>query len=122
VTHYAAGLLMARTDKQKQRKAILAVSCLVSLLVLGNFKYYNFFVVSLTDACHLIGVCLQVITLELILPVGISFYTFHTLSYTIDVYRRKFEPTKDILSFSLFVSIFSLAMAGPIEGATNLLP
>jgi D-alanyl-lipoteichoic acid acyltransferase DltB (MBOAT superfamily) len=68
------------------------------------------------------GVQMQAHTLKLILPVGISFYTFHTLSYTIDVYRGKFEPTRDIISFALFVSIFPLAMAGPIERANNLLP
>jgi D-alanyl-lipoteichoic acid acyltransferase DltB (MBOAT superfamily) len=111
-----------KTDAQKRRKLILTVCCLVSLGVLGVFKYYDFFVTSFVDAFGLIGIQLQAKTLHLILPVGISFYTFHTLSYTIDVYRQKFEPTKDVVSFFLFVSIFPLAMAGPIERATNLLP
>jgi D-alanyl-lipoteichoic acid acyltransferase DltB (MBOAT superfamily) len=90
--------------------------------ILGAFKYYNFFVTSFVDAFAAADIHLHIKTLQLILPVGISFYTFHTLSYTIDVYRRKFEPTKNIVSFFLFVSIFPLAMAGPIERATNLLP
>jgi D-alanyl-lipoteichoic acid acyltransferase DltB (MBOAT superfamily) len=122
ITNYVAGLLMIKTDKQKQRKLILLIGCLVSLGVLGVFKYYDFFVTSFVEAFSIAGIHLQAKTLQLILPVGISFYTFHTLSYTIDVYRKKFEPTKDIVSFFLFVSIFPLAMAGPIERATNLLP
>ena len=122
ITNYVAGLLMQKTDKQKQRKLIITVCCLVSFGVLGVFKYYDFFVHSFVDAFSLFGAEIQAHTLGLILPVGISFYTFHTLSYTIDVYRRNFEPTKDIVSFFLFVSIFPLAMAGPIERATNLLP
>lgn len=111
-----------KIETQKRRKLILTICCLISFGVLGVFKYYDFFVTSFVDAFSLFGVQLQAKTLHLILPVGISFYTFHTLSYTIDVYRRKFEPTKDIISFFLFVSIFPLAMAGPIERATNLLP
>ena len=122
VTNYLAGLFLMKTDVQKYRKTILTVCCLVSLGVLGVFKYYDFFVQSFVDAFSLFGVKLQSHTLNLILPVGISFYTFHTLSYTIDVYRRQFGPTKNIVSFFLFVSIFPLAMAGPIERATNLLP
>jgi D-alanyl-lipoteichoic acid acyltransferase DltB (MBOAT superfamily) len=88
----------------------------------GFKEYYNFFVTSFVDAFAMFDIHLHAKTLNLILPVGISFYTFHTLSYTIDVYRRNFEPTKDVVSFFLFVSIFPLAMAGPIERATNLLP
>ncbi|MDR2621659.1 MAG: MBOAT family protein, partial [Dysgonamonadaceae bacterium] len=122
ITNYAAGILMMRTDAQQRRKIILIVCCLVSFGVLGVFKYYDFFITSFADAFSILGIHLKINTLELILPVGISFYTFHTLSYTIDIYRRKFEPTKDIVSFFLFVSIFPLAMAGPIERATNLLP
>jgi Predicted membrane protein involved in D-alanine export len=122
ITNYVAGLLMIKTKEQKFKKIILIVCCLVSLGVLGVFKYYDFFVNSFIDAFSFIGIQLHATTLNLILPVGISFYTFHTLSYTIDVYRRNFEPTKDVISFFLFVSIFPLAMAGPIERATNLLP
>jgi len=122
ITNYLAGLLMTKTNEQKKRKIILIICCAICFGVLGIFKYYNFFVNSFVDAFSFFGIKLQAYTLKFILPVGISFYTFHTLSYTIDVYRRNFEPTKDITSFFLFVSIFPLAMAGPIERATNLLP
>jgi len=111
-----------KNEREKIRKIVLIISCLVCFGILGVFKYYNFFVTSFVDAFSLLGIKMQPHTLNLILPVGISFYTFHTLSYTIDVYRSKFLPTKDLLSFFLFVSIFPLAMAGPIERATNLLP
>ena len=125
ITNYSAGLLMMKARKneeKKKEKFIIYACCLVSLGILGVFKYYDFFLTSFVDAFSLMGVQLQAKTLNLILPVGISFYTFHTLSYSIDVYRKKIEPTKDVASFFLFVSIFPLAMAGPIERATNLLP
>ena len=122
IVNYLAGLLLMKTDHEKHRKLILISCCVVSLGVLGIFKYYDFFVQAFVDAFSILGIKMQAHTLKLILPVGISFYTFHTLSYTIDVYRGKFDPTKNILSFFLFVSIFPLAMAGPIERATNLLP
>ncbi|GAP71377.1 alginate O-acetylation protein [Candidatus Symbiothrix dinenymphae] len=127
ITNYLAGVLMMRVNEdsgnaQKRRRLILTVCCLVSFGVLGVFKYYDFFITSFVDAFSILGIHLQANTLHLILPVGISFYTFHTLSYTIDVYRKKFEPTRDVVPFFLFVSIFPLAMAGPIERATNLLP
>ncbi|MDR0811337.1 MAG: MBOAT family protein, partial [Paludibacter sp.] len=127
ITNYTAGILMMKYassgfNNVKARKTILIIACCVCFGILGAFKYYDFFVTSFIDAFALFGVKMQAHTLNLILPVGISFYTFHTLSYTIDVYRGKFEPTKDVVSFFLFVSIFPLAMAGPIERATNLLP
>ena len=121
-TNYFAGLLMLKYDSQKTRKIILYACCTVCLGILGVFKYYDFFITSFVEAFSLFGANLHVKTLNFILPIGISFYTFHTLTYTIEVYRRKFEPTKDVTSFFLFVSIFPLAMAGPIERATNLLP
>ncbi|MDR1544251.1 MAG: MBOAT family protein [Prevotellaceae bacterium] len=122
LTNYSAGLLMMKYDNAKIRKIVLIVCCTVCFGILAVFKYYDFFVTSFVDAFSLMGMQMQAHTLKLILPVGISFYTFHTLSYTIDVYRQHFEPTKDVVSFFLFVSIFPLAMAGPIERATNLLP
>lgn len=120
--NYTAGLMLMKFDEVRWRKLILTFCVVVCLGVLGLFKYYNFFITSFSDVFSLFGSKFQVHTLNLILPIGISFYTFHTLSYTIDVYRKHFKPTKDIISFSLFVSIFPLAMAGPIERATNLLP
>lgn len=120
--NFFAGILLMKTESKKHRKLILTMCCMVSLGVLGIFKYYNFFVSSFVDLLSLMNIHIHVNILNLILPVGISFYTFHTLTYTIEVYKKRFEPTKDIVSFFLFVSIFPLAMAGPIERATNLLP
>jgi D-alanyl-lipoteichoic acid acyltransferase DltB (MBOAT superfamily) len=94
----------------------------INLGLLGFFKYYNFFTTSLVEAVDGLGFHLQESTLKIILPVGISFYTFQTLSYTIDVYRRKIEATRDIVSFFAFVSFFPQLVAGPIERASNLLP
>lgn len=122
IVNYVAGLLMMKEDRHLARKAILIVCCALSLGVLGIFKYYDFFVTSFVEAFSFFGFPLHAATLNLILPIGISFYTFHTLSYTIEVYRRKLEPTCDVVSFFLFVSIFPLAMAGPIERAIHLLP
>jgi len=89
---------------------------------LGVFKYYNFFAQSFTDAFTFFGARINPSRLNIILPVGISFYTFQTLSYSIDVYKRKLEPTKNIVAFFAFVSFFPQLVAGPIERATNLLP
>jgi D-alanyl-lipoteichoic acid acyltransferase DltB (MBOAT superfamily) len=94
----------------------------VNLGFLGFFKYYNFFLESFLDAFTLFGTQIQANTLNIILPVGISFYTFQTLSYSIDVYKRKLKPTHDFIAFSAFVSFFPQLVAGPIERATNLLP
>jgi D-alanyl-lipoteichoic acid acyltransferase DltB (MBOAT superfamily) len=87
ITNYVSGLLMMKTEAQKKRKIILIFCCLISFGMLGIFKYYNFFVVSFIHAFETASIQLHIKTLQLILPVGISFYTFHTLSYTIDVYR-----------------------------------
>ena len=120
--NYSAGILLMKTNIQKYRRLIIYVCCIVSLGVLGVFKYYDFFITSFADLLGSLNINLHLRTLNLILPVGISFYTFHTLTYTLEVYKGKFTSTKDIVSFFLFVSIFPLAMAGPIERATNLLP
>lgn len=100
---------------------ITGMNIFLNLVILGFFKYYNFFVDNFVEAFSLIGITLHASTLRIILPVGISFYTFQALSYTIDVYRRKLEPTKDIIAFFAFVSFFPQLVAGPIERATNLL-
>ena len=86
------------------------------------FKYFNFFSSELAIACSALGYEVDALTLDIVLPVGISFYTFQTMSYTIDVYRSKLKPTKDIFAFFAFVSFFPQLVAGPIERATNLLP
>jgi len=104
------------------RKILLWISILVNLGFLGFFKYYNFFLDNFVTAFSFIGTQINAQGLNIILPVGISFYTFQTLSYTIDVYKKKLEPTKDFIAFTAFVSFFPQLVAGPIERATNLLP
>jgi alginate O-acetyltransferase complex protein AlgI len=119
---YFVGLQFAKEEKQKNRKTLLWLSILINLGFLGFFKYYNFFIENFTQAFSFFGHEISGNSLEIILPVGISFYTFQTLSYSIDVYRKKLEPTKDLLAFAAFVSFFPQLVAGPIERATNLLP
>jgi alginate O-acetyltransferase complex protein AlgI len=119
---YAIGRQLHITESQKRRKLLLWASIIVNLGFLGFFKYYNFFVDNFVQAFSFFGHPIQPNTLHIILPVGISFYTFQTLSYTIDVYKRKLEPTKDIIAFSAFVSFFPQLVAGPIERASQLLP
>ncbi len=105
-----------------QRKVILWANIILNLGILGFFKYFNFFVQSFVDAFAGLGITLHASTLNIILPVGISFYTFQALSYSIDVYKGKIEATRDIVAFFAFVSFFPQLVAGPIERATNLLP
>jgi alginate O-acetyltransferase complex protein AlgI len=119
---YTVGLKLKNEHNQLKRKALLWTSILVNLGFLGFFKYYNFFLDNFITAFSFFGAEIRVNTLNIILPVGISFYTFQTLSYTIDVYKKKLEPTKDFITFSAFVSFFPQLVAGPIERATNLLP
>ena len=103
----------------KRKKLITAVNIVLNLLILAVFKYYDFFV---TEFAQLFNISTDGLLLKVILPVGISFYTFQALSYSIDVYRGKIEPTKDIIAFFAFISFFPQLVAGPIERATNLLP
>ena len=103
-------------------KGITVANIGVNLAILGLFKYYNFFVESFVEAFSALGISLSVPSLKLILPVGISFYTFQALSYTIDVYKKKLSPTHDVVAFFAYVSFFPQLVAGPIERATNLLP
>ncbi len=103
----------------RNRKIIAATNIVINLGILATFKYYDFFV---TEFAKLLHLSCDGILLNVILPVGISFYTFQALSYSIDVYRRKIEPTKDVLAFFAFISFFPQLVAGPIERATNLLP
>ena len=119
---YSIGRLLQREDGKTRRQILLWVSILVNLGFLGFFKYYNFFLDNFVAAFSFFGREINANSLNIILPVGISFYTFQTLSYTIDVYKRKLEPTKDFLAFAAFVSFFPQLVAGPIERATNLLP
>ena len=122
VVDYSIGHFLSITKVQKKRNWLLAFSFTVNVGLLGFFKYYNFFIESFVEFSQNLGFQAHLNTLNIILPVGISFYTFQTLSYTIDVYRGKLEPAKDVISFFAFVSFFPQLMAGPIERASNLLP
>ena len=116
---YACGLRIAAAGSPRGRSWWLAASVCTNLGVLGFFKYAGFFAASLERAS---GVELNPLFAEIVLPVGISFYTFQTMSYTIDVYRRELEPTRDFLNFAVFVAFFPQLVAGPIERARVLLP
>ncbi|MDO6491469.1 MAG: MBOAT family O-acyltransferase [Cellulophaga sp.] len=119
---YFVGIKLFEAVDEKKRKLWLYVSLFSNLGLLGLFKYYNFFADSFAVAMQGIGWQVDDLTLNIILPVGISFYTFQTLSYSIDIYRRTLEPTKNIVSFFTYVSFFPQLVAGPIERASNLLP
>jgi alginate O-acetyltransferase complex protein AlgI len=122
IVDYSVGLGLSKTDIKRSRKILLVISIIVNLGLLGFFKYFNFFLDNVTWAFSLFGHQINPSGLSIILPVGISFYTFQTLSYSIDIYRGKMQPTKDIISFFAFVSFFPQLVAGPIERASNLLP
>ena len=122
VIDYSMGICIEDTDDIKRRKRYLCLSIVTNLSILGFFKYYDFFVVNFAEAFTFFGMHPHIETLNIILPVGISFYTFQTMSYTIDVYRHKMEASRDIVSFAAFVSFFPQLVAGPIERATRLLP
>lgn len=119
---YLVGVSLGKTQAPTKRKVLLWISILVNLGFLGFFKYYNFFLDNFKSAFSVAGYELNTNSLNIILPIGISFYTFQTLSYTIDVYKNRIEPTKNIFSFAAFVSFFPQLVAGPIERASNLLP
>ena len=122
IVDFSTGYGLSYIEKQSHRKALLITSMIVNLGFLGFFKYYNFFLDNFIGAFSFFGKEINCSSLNIILPVGISFYTFQTMSYVIDVYRRKLEPTKDFILFSAYVSFFPQLVAGPIERATNLLP
>ncbi len=119
---YLVGIGLSKTDNSKNRKLLLLTSIFVNIGFLGFFKYYNFFADSFVEAFSFFGKQISSSGLNIVLPVGISFYTFQTLSYSIDVYKKKMGPTKDVLAFFAFVSFFPQLVAGPIERAKNLLP
>jgi len=119
---YFTGLKMHEATNAKLKKFWFWLSICVNLGFLGVFKYYNFFAANFADAMGHFGLHLDVWTLKIILPVGISFYTFHGLSYVIDIYNNRIKPVKNFIDYSVFVSFFPLLVAGPIERATHLLP
>ena len=122
IVDYFVGLKLRTEENQSKRKLLLYASITVNLGFLGFFKYYNFFLENFIEAFSLFGMNVNANSLNIILPVGISFYTFQTLSYTIDVYKKKLKPTQDFIAFSAFVCFFPQLVAGPIERAKNLLP
>ncbi len=121
VADFTLGILLGKEEDPKLRKLLVGISLLVNLGLLGVFKYFDFFAESFVAAFSWFGQDISYSTLNIVLPVGISFYTFQTLSYTLDVYRGKLKPTKNILAFFSFVSFFPQLVAGPIERASHLL-
>lgn len=119
---YFSGLKIAESEKKNIRKFWFWLSIVLNLIFLGFFKYYNFFIESFAELLAGFGLKVHIWVLNIVLPVGISFYTFHSLSYVIDIYKRRIEPEKNLVTYFLFVSFFPLLVAGPIERATHLLP
>ena len=122
IVDFIIGISIGDQTDAKKKKLLLLISLFTNLGLLAFFKYYNFFLDSFVEAFTFFGYNISKGSINLILPVGISFYTFQTLSYTIDVYRKKIEPTKDLIAFGAYVSFFPQLVAGPIERATNFLP
>ncbi|MBT8363565.1 MAG: MBOAT family protein [Deltaproteobacteria bacterium] len=122
IIDYHCGLQIERESTNKRRKLFLIISICSNLGILGIFKYYDFFALSFQRLTNIFGWNIEPIFLNLILPVGISFYTFQTMSYTIDIYFKKMKPTKQFFDFALYVAYFPQLVAGPIERAKHLLP
>lgn len=119
---YYTGRRIFNASNTKNRKFWLWLSIIVNLGFLGLFKYYNFFITSFAEGLSAFGLHLSFSTIKVVLPVGISFYTFHGLSYVLDIYYRRIKPENNFVDYSVFVSFFPLLVAGPIERATHLLP
>ena len=121
-SYYCGTILGKQNIDEKKRKLTSGFNIVFNLVILGFFKYYNFFGESFATQFSAIGIKTDWVTTDIILPVGISFYTFQALGYTIDVYKRKIQPTKNFMAFLAFISFFPQLVAGPIERASNLLP
>ncbi len=123
ICSFASGWLIEHYEGHRQRQRwVSAANIVLNLGILGVFKYYNFFVENLDALLRSLGWQLDCVTINILLPVGISFYTFQALSYTIDVYQKKLPATHDVVEFFAYISFFPQLVAGPIERATNLLP
>jgi D-alanyl-lipoteichoic acid acyltransferase DltB (MBOAT superfamily) len=122
LVHFELGRRLGRTRSRQQRKVLVATGVLFSLGLLGVFKYFDFFVSSFASLLAVFGIEAGTATLAVAVPVGISFFTLHALSYTIDVYRRDLEPTPSLLSFAVFVAYFPQLLAGPLTRARTMLP
>ncbi len=121
-TQFLLARQISFTEEPRKRKVLLATAVTISLTVLGIFKYMGFFADSLSHLLNVFGMQASFTTLHLVLPVGMSFYTFKEISYVADIYRKKLEPAKSILDFGLYVSFFPQLVAGPIERAGEMLP
>jgi D-alanyl-lipoteichoic acid acyltransferase DltB (MBOAT superfamily) len=122
MTDFVVGLQLEKAEERRTRRRLVWISCLVNLGILGFFKYFNFFVDSAQALVRSLGFSPASLHLHVVLPIGISFYTFKTLSYSIDVYRRKLKPVHSFPDYALFVAFFPNLIAGPIERAGRLLP
>ncbi len=122
IVDFVVGKRMGTSDDPVVRKRLLMTSMGVNLGILGFFKYFGFFAESAGELLAGLGLEADFATLRIVLPVGISFYTFQTMSYTIDIYRREIEPSNNLLGFAVFVAFFPQLVAGPIERAKHLLP
>ena len=122
ILDFYTGIKIHESNSNKRKKIWLWISIGINLGFLGVFKYYNFFAASFSDAISVLGLKVNLSSLQIMLPVGISFYTFHGLSYVIDLYKDRIKPERNFVDYSLFVSFFPLLVAGPIERATHLLP
>lgn len=122
ILDYVVSIGIFRSQTLTSKKTLLAVSIIANLSMLAFFKYFNFFVESWVDGFALLGIQMNHSSMSIILPVGLSFYTFQSMGYTVDVYRGKLDPPKDIISYLAFVSFFPQLVAGPIERSTNMLP
>ncbi|HEX7413142.1 MAG TPA: MBOAT family O-acyltransferase [Bacteroidia bacterium] len=119
---YFIGIQLGKIEGIRKRRILFGLSCLINIGFLGFFKYFNFFIDNLVAAFASMGYNIPIVPLQIILPVGISFYTFQSLSYTADVYLKKLKPTTDFILFATFISFFPQLVAGPIERAINMLP
>ena len=122
ITTWLCGLLMEKSENQSKRKTYLVVSLIINFSILFFYKYFNFVNQVVFDLLNYFGVRCEMVNLDILLPVGISFYTFQAIGYTIDIYRKDIEHEKNFINYSLFISFFPQLVAGPIERAKNLLP
>ena len=122
LTTFLSGLCIERANRQSHRKAYMLANVVLNLCILGVFKYFNFFAESVVVALQWLGLRADAVTLQLLLPVGISFYTFQALSYSIDIYSRRLPACRDWVAFFAYISFFPQLVAGPIERSTHLLP
>ena len=122
LANFSIGFYISRQPQKARKKLLLWCAIVFNIGLLGFFKYFNFFIEAFVDGFSLLGLQLKATSLHIILPIGISFYTFQALSYVIDVYSNRIKATGNLIAFSGFVSFFPQLVAGPIERAQNLLP